>query len=202
MKSAFQKKISDYYSNKINTHGKTSKGVDWNDKSSHFLRFEQLDIFFKNKKSFSILDYGCGYGSLIEYLESNKYNFEYIGYDISYEMIRQAKLGFPNYKFTNKIEKRTFDFVVANGIFNVKLDFESEKWEQYIFSTINQLNKLSEKGFSFNVLSSYSDKHMMSKDLFYANPLDFFDYCKRNFSKNVSLIHDYGLYEFTILVKK
>jgi hypothetical protein len=29
-----------------------------------------------------------------------------------------------------------------------------------------------------------------------------FDICKRKFSRNVALLHDYGLYEFTILVRK
>jgi hypothetical protein len=30
----------------------------------------------------------------------------------------------------------------------------------------------------------------------------FFDHCKRNFSRQVALLHDYGLWEFTILVRK
>jgi len=42
----------------------------------------------------------------------------------------------------------------------------------------------------------------MKDELFYANPCNFFDFCKNNFSKNVSLIHDYGCYEFTIRVIK
>ena len=32
--------------------------------------------------------------------------------------------------------------------------------------------------------------------------LFFFDFCKRNFSRNVALLHDYGLYDFTIIVRK
>ena len=56
--------------------------------------------------------------------------------------------------------------------------------------------------FSFNILTKYSEKNYMQDHLYYADPLFFFDYCKQNFSKNVSLIHDYNLYEFTILVKK
>ena len=39
-------------------------------------------------------------------------------------------------------------------------------------------------------------------DLYYADPLFFFDYCKNYFSEKITLIHDYDLYEFTILVKK
>jgi len=39
-------------------------------------------------------------------------------------------------------------------------------------------------------------------DLYFGDPLLYFDFCKRNFSRNVALLHDYGLYDFTILVRK
>jgi len=63
------------------------------------------------------------------------------------------------------------------------------------------MNQKSKRGFSFNMLTKYSDKEYMRDDLYYADPLFILDFCKRNFSKNVSLLHDYGLYEFTILVR-
>ena len=37
----------------------------------------------------------------------------------------------------------------------------------------------------------------MRADLYYADPRAFFDLCKRHYSKQVALLHDYGLYEFT-----
>ena len=30
----------------------------------------------------------------------------------------------------------------------------------------------------------------------------YFDYCKKNFSENITLINNYNLFDFTILVKK
>ena len=54
------------------------------------------------------------------------------------------------------------------------------------------------------MLTRYSDADRMSQrpDLFFGDPLFFFDYCKRNFARNVALLHDYDLYDFTILVRK
>ncbi|REM56201.1 class I SAM-dependent methyltransferase, partial [Mycobacterium tuberculosis] len=49
---------------------------------------------------------------------------------------------------------------------------------------------------------SYSDASKMRDDLYYADPCALFDLCKRRYSKSVALLHDYGLYEFTILVRK
>ncbi|HAW53355.1 MAG TPA: SAM-dependent methyltransferase, partial [Flavobacteriales bacterium] len=47
-----------------------------------------------------------------------------------------------------------------------------------------------------------SDPDRKRPDLYYGDPCFFFDYCKRNFSRNVALLHDYNLYDFTILVRK
>ena len=40
-----------------------------------------------------------------------------------------------------------------------------------------------------------------ASDLYYADPRAFFDRCKRTSRGDVALLHDYGLYEFTILVR-
>ena len=62
------------------------------------------------------------------------------------------------------------------------------------------MNEKSLKGFAFNCLTSYVD--YKEDHLYYGNPLFFFDFCKKNFSKYVTLIHDYKLYEWTMLVVK
>ncbi len=57
-------------------------------------------------------------------------------------------------------------------------------------------------GFAFNALTSYSDIEFRRDDLYYADPLFWFDYCKTNISKYVALLHDYPEYDFTIIVRK
>ena len=197
-------RINKYYSDKIVEHGAISQGVDWNSKESHFIRFEQLCKVFTNKENFSLLDFGCGYGALIDYLYEANIICDYIGFDISEKMILKAKENYfgDRIKFTNKLNESTYDFTIANGIFNVKLDNEEEEWEKYIIETIEKINTYSNIGFSFNILSSYSDKEYQRDYLHYANPTFYFDYCKKHFSRKVALLHDYDHYEFTILVVK
>ena len=64
---------------------------------------------------------------------------------------------------------------------------------------MKQAIKLSKKGFGFNLLSTYVD--WKEDHLYYGDPLFFFDFCKRHVSRYVSLLHDYPLYEWTILVR-
>lgn len=198
--------INHYYTDKIKMHGATPKGVDWNGEESQFIRFEQLSKII-NKDIFSINDIGCGYGKYFEYLQNRFLNFNYYGFDLSQEMIKNAKSlysnkggGFMQVDNLKNIEKA--DYSVASGIFSVKMEHNESEWLSYILATLEEMNEKSIKGFSFNMLTKYSEKEYMRDNLYYADPLFIFDYCKRNFSKQVALLHDYGLYEFTILIKK
>ena len=198
------KNINNYYTQKVQTHGATSKGVDWNGEESQFLRFEQLSKVIKNTNS-SINDIGCGYGKYIDYMNNNLENMNYMGYDLSENMIDNATKIYPQNDFEDIIkldEIRISDYSIASGIFSVKMEHNEAEWLSYILNTLEKMNEKSIKGFSFNMLTKYSDKEFMKDDLYYADPLFFFDYCKRNFSRNISLNHDYDLYEFTILVRK
>ena len=159
----------------------------------------------RGEDHFSILDYGCGFGSLYEFLEKTNRQFDFFGYDVSDNMIEAAKINFAertNAQWSNSLPEKQFDYTVASGIFNVRLDTPQDEWLAYILETLNTLNKISTKGFSFNVLTKYSDAEYMKDYLYYADPLMLFDYCKKNFSRNVALLHDYELYEFTIVVRK
>ncbi len=41
----------------------------------------------------------------------------------------------------------------------------------------------------------------MRTDLYYGDPIFFFEHCRTTFGRHVALLHDYPLYEFTILVR-
>ncbi len=94
------------------------------------------------------------------------------------------------------------DYSIVSGIFSVKMNHSNVEWLSYILETLVKINEKTTSGFAFNMLTKYSDKEFMKDNLYYADPLFIFDYCKKNFSKNIRLMHDYDLYEFTILVKK
>jgi SAM-dependent methyltransferase len=198
--------VEGYYSEKIELHGATAQGVDWNSPDSQRLRFVQLLKLVDHNQPFTINDYGCGYGALADYLRSEGYAFQYLGFDISRKMIAKANelhAGMQGVAFVSKKrDLKEADYTVASGIFNVKLKAATEAWEGYMLRTLAAINGLSERGFAFNVLTKYSDPEFQRPVLYYADPLFFFDYCKRKFSRFVTLLHDYPLYEFTISVRK
>lgn len=195
-------RVDEYYSAKFAEHGASHWGVDWNSTESQELRFDQLLRVCDLAKPFSINDYGCGYGSLAGYLAQKASDFTYVGFDLSPEMVAHAAGEHPAHTFTTELSSLApADYTVASGIFNVKVGVDDARWHAYVQETIEALARLSKRGFAFNMLTSYSDPEFMRPDLYYADPARYFDLCKRSFSRQVALLHDYGLYEFTILVR-
>lgn len=198
--------VARYFASTLDAFGATPRGVDWNGDSAQQLRFDQLLRVVDVQGHFSINDLGCGYGALLEHLDSRDFDVDYLGIDLCAQMVDVATerhRGRPHAAFVcGTSPPREADYGVASGIFNMRLGRSRWQWTAYIEDTLDQLNATSRRGFSFNCLTSYSDPPKMRDDLYYADPCAVFDLCRRRYSKNVALLHDYGLYDFTILVTK
>jgi SAM-dependent methyltransferase len=198
--------VKAYFQERLDAHGTTARGADWNSEASQEARFDQLLKLCDPSATFSILDYGCGTGALAEYLVKKGFQADYFGFDIvekAIEAARQHHAGKPGRVFTSgEASLPVCDYVVASGIFNFRADTSFEAWTEYVVGVLRRFDQLGRRGFASNFLTKYSDADRMRVDLYYADPCYLFDYCKRNFSKNVALLHDYTLYDFTILVRK
>jgi SAM-dependent methyltransferase len=193
-----------YYEGKLTEYGPTARGVDWNSEESQRLRFRELVRVIEDDLDGSVLDYGCGYGALRSYLRERGHRGPYIGFDISQRMIDAARDANPDESARFVSDRGALagvDYTLASGIFNVKQATSDERWQQYVLETIEDLAAISRRGFAFNALSRYSDLEKRRPDLYYADPLELFDHCKRRISRFVSLLHDTPLYEFTLLVR-
>ncbi len=197
--------VKSYFDKRIQEHGASPRGADWNSAASQQVRFDQL-LKVVESRSFSILDYGCGTGALADYLLEKGFQAEYYGFDVLESAIRIARekhAGRPRQQFfTDETRLPECDYTVASGIFNFRGEQSFEDWTNYVISLLHRFNQLSRKGFASNFLTKYSDADRMRADLYYADPLYLFDYCKTTFARNVALLHDYRLYDFTILVRK
>lgn len=204
--SAIAQNAAAYYSARVREFGPTPQGVDWNSAESQTLRFDQLLEIADRTQPFALLDYGCGYGALLDHMHRAGYNCAYTGFDVSAAMLVHGQTAHgddPRICWTNDRDALCpADYVVASGIFNVKQDTPSSAWHAYALELLEHIDQLSVRGFAFNMLTSYSDPDHMRTDLFYADPGQIFDYCVRNFSNQVTLVHGNGLFEFTVLVRK
>lgn len=201
--------VADYYSDKLLTYGDEPLGVDWNGPEGQILRFDQLMKIFKASSlssSFTVNDLGCGYGAFLDYMLEKSLQPTYYGYDISQKMIEAAKLRHANvansYFYLSSKPDLSSDYTIASGIFNVRLNSSEDDWWVYVMGVLDEMFNASQIGFAFNFLTTYSDVEKRRNHLFYANPSHVFDFCKLRYSRNVALLHNYDLYEFTILVHR
>lgn len=193
-----------HYSKKVKEHGTDHKGVDWGSDNGQKIRFEQLIKYIDLTREISVLDYGCGYGALLDVLNKSNFKGTYQGYDISTTMIQKGRERYncENSSFTSDIEKlKKADYTLISGTFNVKLETPDDIWLPYILHTLKEIADLSRHGFVFNMLSSYTPSESREKDLYYADPRSIFDFCMKTFSGGVALSHDYNLPDFTVFVK-
>lgn len=200
-------RVRQYFEGALVKHGATPRGADWNSNDSQDARFDQLVKVIGEKRGFSLLDYGSGYGALARYLLERDYQFDqYYGFDILEPMVVEGRKVFEGQSsivFTsNLMDVPQVDYTVASGVFNFRADATLEDWTAFTVRSLDDVNRISRKGFSCNFLTKYSDADRMRADLYYADPCYLFDYCKTHYSKNVALLHDYNLYDFTIIVRK
>jgi SAM-dependent methyltransferase len=199
--------IEMYYTAKISKYGATPLGVDWTCIATQELRFVQLLKLCDFSTPFTLNDLGCGYGALLAYLSKrhSTADINYFGVDVSPAMIVHACRFYsqrPNTSFVRGSAcLRIADYSVASGIFNVKLAQEFDDWEFFIEQTLVGLKTQSRCGFSVNFMLPVRRPQVMNKMLYRTTPERWAEFCQDRLDCSVETIANYGLREFTLLVR-
>jgi SAM-dependent methyltransferase len=198
-------RVAEWYTRALDDHGPGAESVGWGSEDAHRLRFHKLAEVLDRDEPISVADLGCGYGALFDFLESlpSIALRRYVGYDLSPRMVAIARerITDPRARFVEAghVDEEV-DYSIVSGTFNVRFDVDERKWSDHARATLDELNVRSKRGFAFNMLSTYVD--WKEDHLFYADPLEWFAFCKRKYSRFVSLLHDYPLYEWTMIVRR
>ncbi len=120
----FNSKTLDINNTTYNNYFKVNKRdrpgmVAWRAKDSQVKNFELISNHIKDGDS--LLDYGCGIGDILKYLEDKKKISDYLGVDINENFISQAKKDYPDNNFqlikdSSEINGK-YDVVCASGVF-------------------------------------------------------------------------------------
>lgn len=204
--SEISKVLGSHYSDAFKKHGANPKGVDWRDEKTANLRYEKMLAVNEYLSSpFSLLDVGCGYGGLLEYIKKRGYETSYHGIDIVPEMLEAALSKFPieDFKCVDILDmesKEAFDYVVCNGILTQKLDVSILDMDKFLKKVIKRMFMLCKKGMAFNLMSTYVN--FFAPNLYYKHPLETLSFCLAELTQKVKIDHSYGLYEYTIYLYK
>jgi SAM-dependent methyltransferase len=200
------KQIASYYASKLAAHGATARGVDWNGEQSQTQRHRQFLRLLDADRNASVLDLGCGYGDFLRFLRAEGYAGTYTGCDVAKDMINAARSlhgeGSDRLWRVGSAPDESAHYAIASGIFNVKGAVSTEEWTGHVRQTIEVLAQAGRRGFGFNMLTKSGDPALRRPDLYYADPADMMTHCIGRYGPSVALLQDYGLWEFTLLVRR
>ena len=194
-----------YFEATLAAHGATAKGVDWNDEAGQRLRHRQFLRLVTADPEASVLDFGCGYGDFLPFLRVHGHRGRYIGLDIAPAMVEAARdlhgEGPDRIFHLAPVPPERADYAIASGTFNVVRGADRATWARYVEATIGTMARNARRGFGFNLLSLNSDPERRRADLYYADPPAMLAAMIARHGRHVALLQDYGLWEFTLLVR-
>lgn len=198
------------YRRRLGQCGPTPKGAFWVSQHTVSKRFDILSRAFDPtdmaQGNVTIRDYGCGYGAFFDYLKSKPImnDSRYIGYDITQSMLdaceKRIKDTRAEFRHSAKPATRA-DYSIVSGTFNLKLDAEDQTWIDYVHASLVLLWETTDRAIAFNML----DRRQFDPEiqgLYYADHLSMLSFCREALSPNVEVIEDYGLPDFTIIVRR
>jgi SAM-dependent methyltransferase len=117
----------DRYAERFRRHGDSPETLGWGKNARQDVRFSVLAGPALGDPDSSVLDIGCGFGDLFDYLTARGWRGRYTGVDIVPDLLRVARERHPDLDFieadvsgsSNGLPSA--DCVIASGVFNAKL---------------------------------------------------------------------------------
>ena len=95
---------------------------------------------------------------------------------------------------------RVADYSVASGIFNVRLEDPDDRWSAFIDRRCTA-SRPRNRGFAVNFVNQPPRGAWIPPGLYTTPPEPWIEYCSKHIGAEVELVKDYGMREFTLLVR-
>lgn len=203
--------VEAYYGAQVAKYGATPRGVDWSCQATQSLRFVQLLRICDFAAPFALNDVGCGYGALCAFLDLRypDSRVDYLGVDLSRAMVSRARRRFQraDRRFAvGKASPRLADYSVASGIMNVNVGYSRAVWEDFIAAMLQDMRRTSRRGFSVNFMSdavaASEAPDSPATRLYRTSPERWIPYCENALGCSVETLDNYGMREFTLLLRR
>ena len=198
--------LAEHYGRAFAMHGATPEGVDWGpDPADHLLRLDRmlavLELGGQQDTQPTLLDVGCGYGSLLDLIHERGLSLAYTGIDVCPQMVEFAKSKHTNHEWLvgdllSMETGRHFDYLICNGVLTQKLSASVRDMDLFLRLFVSKMFDLCNIGIAFNVMTTHVN--FMAPNLYYRNPVELLGWCMSALTPKVRLDHAYPMYEYTV----
>ena len=200
------KNLKKHHLHLFEMHGHKPEGVDWGiNPVDHRLRLEKMlavtELGISKHIRPSILDVGCGYGSLLELIDERGMRLDYHGIDLCDSMIKTGQTKYPYAHWIEgdilKLElPHRYDYVVCNGILTQKLNATIREFDEFTKAIISRMFELCDIGIAFNLMTTHVN--FMVPNLFYRNPVEMLAWWMTELTPRVRLDQSFPLFDYTL----
>jgi SAM-dependent methyltransferase len=189
------------YEKRLREFGYSPETLGWGVHGRQGVRFSVLAELALREPQSSVLDVGCGFCDLYEFLQQRGWRGRYTGIDIVPGLLnvarqRHASLDVREVDITEKSTSLDrYDFVIASGAFNAKLSAGDN--QAHIELALQRMYQCCGHAVCIDFLSSHVD--FQKEGAFHTDPGWVISAAKR-FTRRISLRHDYMPYEFSIFL--
>jgi len=195
-----------HYGRTFAEHGATGEGVDWGpDPADHRLRLDRMlavtEIGRQPDAAQSLLDVGCGYGSLLDVIKERGLELSYTGIEICDAMLDSARARHPDAEWLGgdilqTTGERGYDYAVCNGVLTQKLAVSQRDMDAFLKAVVTRMFRMTRVGIAFNVMTTHVN--FTAPNLYYRNPAELLAWCMSELTPRVRLDHAYPLFEYTL----
>jgi len=150
--------VARYYSDLLTRFGPSAQALDERSDIKERLFYDHLFNTAELPQAPSVLDIGCGMGSLIEYIQGRGAHMrQYLGIDLAPWFVDECRAKYPprltfrqaNFVSDTFSPAQKYDLVVSMGVLVSRVLF----YEQYLAYSIRKMIGLSSKYVFFNVIT-------------------------------------------------
>lgn len=200
---AVQKKhLIELHRDSLALHGCTAEALHWASRGRQKVRFKVL-AGIGLASGDSLLDVGCGFADMLDWLHSHRLEVDYTGVDLSPDIIAHAARRHPDAKllcgdlFDFPFEAESFDWVVLSGTLNWQLHDDGA----YALRVIARMFALCRFGVAFNMLDVRNREMHELHELVAFDPHAMLDLCTR-ITPDCICRTDYLENDFTIYMRR
>lgn len=189
------------YEERLRRFGYSPETLGWGKQGRQEIRFGVLAQPILESLSSSVLDVGCGFADLYDYLLAHGWEGRYCGIDIVPGLLQVARQRHPELDLreaditASDVHLGAYDFVVATGMFNARLKVGDNL--KHIEHALLTMCRIAKAAVCVDFMSTYVD--YQHPEGWHTDPAWALALGKK-LSRRVMLRHDYMPYEFALII--